>query len=239
MYLVPRQALAAFTLGRLPRDPTTSQRLLEMADRAASLLGDGGMTQSEVETALDVGKPGWLRWLGASGRLVLRWDTRTTVVRAVPPPAADPDEARIDLARRFLVWFGSATAAQFAAWAGVDEADAAATLAAVGDPEPAVDERSPSARAVRLLPPGDPYLYRDRRWLVADKKQFEALFRPKGHLAGALLVDGRIVGTWSRQQRKVTVRPWEAVDEDRVGDEVDTLAEPLRGRATLTFADPQ
>jgi hypothetical protein len=210
-----------------------------MADRAASLLGDGGMRQAELESALDAPEPGWLRWLGASGRLVLRWDTRTTLVQAVPRPTVDPDEARIDLARRFVAWFGSATAARFAAWAGVDESDAAETLAALGEVETPADERTPSTPAVRLLPPGDPYLFRDRRWLVADAQQFQALFRPKGYLAGALLVDGRIVGTWSRQQRKVTVRPWEAVDEDRVADEVDALSEPLGGSVALTFAAPQ
>lgn len=233
VYVVPRQALAAFTIGRLPRDARRAEAILELGGRAARLLADGRpRTQGELESQLGIER-GALRAVAASGRLLLRWDARTTTVFATPAPSTDPEAARLDLARRYLAWFGPATAAQLANWAGIDDRDAAATLEALG-PQSELSAPSTVADHVRLLPPGDPYLFRDRRWLTADKGQFEELFRPKGHLAGGVLVDGRIVGTWSRQQRKVTVRPWEPLAEDRLADEVDLLAGPLGGRVALT-----
>jgi hypothetical protein len=235
VYVVPSDAVAAFTLGRLPRDERRADAILGAGERAAKLLSRGSAgPQGDLEAELGLER-GALRTVALSGRLLLRWDARTTTVTAAPVPEVDAETARLDLARRYLAWFGPATAAQFAAWAGVDEADAGVTLDAVGR-APELPVPSESAGQVRLLPPGDPYLFRDRRHLVADKRQFEELFRPKGHLAGGLLVDGEIVGTWSRQQRKVTVRPWQRVDEDRLAAEVELMSAPLGGKVALTIA---
>lgn len=69
-----------------------------------------------------------------------------------------------------------------------------------------------------------------RRLLVADRGQYDALYHPKREAAGAILVDCRIVGTWARQQSRVTLRPWAPLDpstEDAVTATALDLAGPM------------
>jgi hypothetical protein len=91
----------------------------------------------------------------------------------------------------------------------VDGRPAGSVLAA--DAERLTDPAGPVA-GVRLLPPSDPLLgLRDRASLVADKALAKRLWTALGR-PGALLVDGRVAGTW--RQRKagpgltVTVAPF-------------------------------
>ena len=225
VYLVPRADAPVFTLGRSPRDPNAMARLQAMGERAAAV----------------------------DGRVHLRWDTRRTVKIAADPGDADPEEARLELARRFLAWLGPGTAEQFAKWAGVDSVDAVATWDAldgrgelatvtlgrhyrsvlVRDADALVGGGSAAVvRGVRFLPQGDPYLARDRALLVRDKHEYDALFGPQKYIPGGILVDGSLVGTWSRQQHRVTLRPWPwqplAADvAARVYDEALGFAGPL------------
>src|SRR5262249_23564618 len=118
--------------------------------------------------------PAGLRTASVTGHYRIRWDARTVSVLPAEPPAADPEDSRMELARPFLSWHGPATAAQFMRWSAVSRTDAAQTWAALG-PElvPVVvdgDARHLLARdeealrgarpaaGVRLLPAGDPYL---------------------------------------------------------------------------------
>jgi hypothetical protein len=98
VYVVPRADVAVFTLGRSPRD---AQAMAALEAVARDPTGDVRL----------------LRPAAVTGRLHLRWDARTTVVLAADPGDADAEEARRELARRFLRWHGPATAAHFAAWA--------------------------------------------------------------------------------------------------------------------------
>lgn len=226
VYLVPRADAHVFTLGRSPRDANAMARLEAMGERAAAV----------------------------NGRVHLRWDTRRTVEIPVDPGDVDVEGARLELARRFLAWLGPGTAEQFAKWAGVDVVDAVVTwdalercgeLATVtlGRHERSVRARDVDAlvgngeaggdvRGVRLLPQGDPYLARDRALLVGDKHEYGALFGPQKYIPGGILVDGALVGTWSRQQHRVTLRPWPwqplAADvAARVHEEAMAFAGPL------------
>jgi len=237
VYLVPRADAPVFTLGRSPRDPNAMARLQAMGDRAAAV----------------------------NGRVHLRWDTRRTVKVAVDPGDVDVGEARLELARRFLAWLGPGTAEQFAKWAGVDAVDAVATwdalegrgeLATVtfGRHNRSVLARDVDAlcgagaggepvgvRGVRLLPQGDPYLARDRALLVRDKHEYGALFGPQKYIPGGILVDGELVGTWSRQQHRVTLRPWPwrplaAGAAARVYDEAMSFAGPLGRRPDIRWS---
>jgi hypothetical protein len=57
-------------------------------------------------------------------------------------------------------------------------------------------ESPPAAAGIRLLPPGDPYLQKPNRpLLAADAELRKRLFRPVAS-PGAVLKDGRLVGLW-------------------------------------------
>jgi hypothetical protein len=57
-------------------------------------------------------------------------------------------------------------------------------------------EAPPAARGIRLLPPGDPYLQKPNRPLLApDEELRKRLFRPVAS-PGAVLRDGRLAGLW-------------------------------------------
>jgi hypothetical protein len=139
VWLVPRDAVAAFTLGRLPRDEARRRQIDRIADEA-----------------LRGGKDPERRAGAATGRYLVRWDERTTELIPIEPPSVDVEAARRELALRYLRWFGEGMRARFAQWAGIEPGDARETLRHV----PPVDLVSgPPATGVRLLPRFDPYGY--------------------------------------------------------------------------------
>ena len=228
IYLVPRADIAVFTLGLLPRDPVRRAEIEADAERYCAL----------AATATGPPNTRRARWAGATGRLLPRWDTRTTTIAAVSPPAADPEESRLELARRFLHAQGPATVAQLKWLTDGTLADAEATIAAIRDELTEVEVEG-AARwllakdidrlvqagrpgGVRLLPPDDPYLSRvDKELLVSDPACRRRLW-PAAPAPGALLVDGDIVGTWRRRRRTVTVSPWAGLVSAPVAASVET-----------------
>jgi DNA glycosylase AlkZ-like len=125
--------------------------------------------------------------------------------RSRTPPA---EEA----VRRFLRFYGPATAGDFAEWAGVTRSHADRIWAEVEEElskttvgrrgawmlpdDAAVLESPPQAEGVRLIPPGDPYLAKPNRPLLAsDAGLRKRLFRPVAS-PGAVLKDGRLSGLW-------------------------------------------
>jgi len=131
-------------------------------------------------------------------------------------PVLDRDSARAELARRYLRGHGPATVRDLAAWAGITLGDARRGLAGVD-----VDElrdglvdlrgRSPAAPlpGPRLLGPFDPLLHgwARRDWILHDPGHVvtsNGIFRP------SILVDGRIVGTWTAAGE---LRPFTPLDE--------------------------
>lgn len=205
VWLIPRDAVAAFTLGRLPRDPDEARRLHRIADKA---LGGGPDPERRAGAA--------------TGRYLVRWDARTTVLVPTDPPEVDPEDARVDLATRFVSWFGDAMRPRFAQWAGVGEDDARETLRRVG-PSPFPDEVP--IEGVRLLPLFDPYMYGRPRPASEHKE-----------VAGTILVDGRAAGTWARQGRKVTLRPRSKAHVERVEEEARLLSGPMGGAVSVTVS---
>ncbi len=100
------------------------------------------------------------------------------------------------------------------AWVPSDRVDAL-----VNPPEP---------RAVRLLPPLDPYLQaRDRDLLVPDKGHQKEVWRILGR-RGAILVDGEITGTWrakaSGKRLEVALNPFGGRVPPEVEEEARRLA---------------
>jgi DNA glycosylase AlkZ-like len=161
---------------------------------------------------------------------------RYTLVEPTAPP--DPAEA----VRRFLRFYGPATPAGFAEWAGLAkphaqrlwnevelaEADGAWILPddvrALGSP--------PAAQGLRLIPPGDPYLQKPNRALLApDDELRKRLFRPVAS-PGAVLHDGRLAGLWRTRAKgrkvEITVEPLARLPRAELDDEAQRVAE-LRG----------
>jgi hypothetical protein len=144
----------------------------------------------------------------------------------------EPDEALAELARRYAGAHGPAAPADFAYWSGLPLSRARRgfelvageleEVEAVGEPAwmlPGGDlsGTGDAAPCVRLVPHFDEYLlgYRSRGMILPPRfaRRIQA---GGGWVRAAVLVDGRVAGTW-RQQRTagrtvVTVEPFEAID---------------------------
>jgi hypothetical protein len=173
--------------------------------------------------------------------------------------ALDPEAALAELTRRYLGAHGPATPADLAAWAGiaagrarrgfelvagelveVEAAGAAAwTLAGARVPRPG--RGGPS---VRLLYRFDDYLLGWRgRDLVLTPRFARRIQAGGGWIHPAVLVDGRVVGTWRLAAKAggrltVAVEPFEPLDAALPGLEAEAadLGRFLGAAATLTVA---
>lgn len=147
-------------------------------------------------------------WRYATVKAGVRLDSarRYRMARPGRTPAAS------DAVRRFLAFYGPSTPAEFAEWAGLarphvqrlwdDVAGELAEVSLAGRPawlapgDVAALESPPAAEGVRLIPPGDPYLQKPNRPLLApDAKLAKRLFRPVAS-PGVVLKDGRLAALW-------------------------------------------
>lgn len=147
-------------------------------------------------------------WRYAAVKAGARLDSERRYRSGKPGRALAASEA----VRRFLGFYGPATPGDFAEWAGLAKPHAerlwdkvAGDLAEVrvgkttgwmmSDDIGAL-ESPPAAEGIRLIPPGDPYLQKPNRPLLApDPELRKRLFRPVAS-PGAVLKDGRLVGLW-------------------------------------------
>jgi hypothetical protein len=131
--------------------------------------------------------------------------------RVPPAPVVTRDEALTELARRYFAAHGPATLKDFVWWSGLRTGDARAGIAALGQrlATAVVDGLTywwrpaasvpPAAKGVLLLPVYDEYVigYKERGLImVAGDHVF----------ANSLFVDGRLVGSWRRAPRAVTLQ---------------------------------
>jgi len=261
VFVVAARDRAVFSLGTLPDDAKGRQRAEDLAVRLRELLGETRMSYEEAGIALGV-HPNRLRYAAATGTVLIRWEgARRPVIWAVPPPAADPAAARLELARRYLHVYGPATPEAFAGWAGLSTRQGVAAFGLLGGSlTPAAtpageawllseDEAAcrasaapePAAR-VRLLPTGDPYLLlqgADRELMVPDAGQRGALWTPRVW-PGGLLIDGEIAGTWRRANTILTVQAWRTLspaERDAVVAEAESLPLPDLGSSVTVRWD--
>jgi hypothetical protein len=124
----------------------------------------------------------------------------------------DEDEALARLAQRYLAGHGPAAAEDLAAWAGIGLRRARRAIAQAG-PRSLADGgdvalasllapvRAPARPHVALLGIFDPYLlgYASRD-LVLDRRFAQRIQAGGGFIAPAILVDGRVAGTWRRDR---------------------------------------
>ena len=260
-YIVPRSDAGIFTLGSSPRDPERMRQLDRLADRIHRVTQGQTLTVREVTERLGLTHPTNLRDVTLTGRVHIRWNASQIWIIPVDRPEIDAEDARRELARRHLRWFGPTTVARLARWTGVEARDAALTWASIeAELEPVdLDDVGGGRRfmleadvdallaaepiaGVRLLPYDDAYTKLDRELLVPDPG-LRARVLPLvgqstlGYTPGAILVDGEIVGAWQRQQRKVTIHPWSKLTPAvRDAIEAEALAFPIAGSSKPSVA---
>jgi DNA glycosylase AlkZ-like len=248
VYAVPAGDHAIFTLGRLPDAANRRRRAEDMAVRMDGFLAGRRLKDNEVQKALGVGNA--VKYATTTGTVLIRWEgARAPTIWTVPRPEIEPEEARNELVRRYLHVFGPATAAEFAKWAGVGDAEARGAFDAlrtsltpvrtpVGDAwilardEPGFRAPPRSSDAVRLLPSGDAYFLQwgaGRELLVPDAAQRAELWTSRVW-PGAVLVAGEIVGTWRRAQADLSVQVWRRLTRaEREAVEAEAQSLPLPG----------
>lgn len=253
IYLVRRADRVLFTIGLTPRDERARAELEHLSSDLRAHLRGVAAGQPIPQDVLPLDGRGRLA-ATITGRVAVVWDASTITYRAEDAPEMDVESARVGLARRFLEVFAPATHDHFARWAGVERPDAEQSLRALSGETVTVrfrgEERlvlgaqidrlrspTPTA-AVCLLPPGDPYLGGPDRDVIAPEGRIRSAVWPRSVPPGALLVDGRVVGTWRRRGGDVTLQPFVTLDSPTrqlVEREVDTM--PLRATMSLALSD--
>ena len=252
VYVVASRDLAVFTLGRLPDGGKIRARADDLAERVHVVLAGERMRYGDAGHALGTHGNN-LRYAALTGTLAIRWEgARLPVVWTVPPPEIEPAEATRELARRYLHVFGPARRDGFAKWAGLGVRQAVrafdelvAELLPVVTPhgdawllardEATMREPPQPAAAARFLPSGDAYTLGitsdDRALLLPDVGQRSELWTPRVW-PGALLVAGKVVGTWRRAGRTFTIQTWQKLSRparEAVVAEAESLPLPDTG----------
>jgi hypothetical protein len=261
VYAVAAEDHAVFSLGRLTDDPARRRYAVQVADKLEAFLDGRAMLFGEAASALGPGDPNRLRYAAPTGRVLIRWDgARNPTVWMVPAPAMAPNEARAELARRYLHVFGPGTPESFGEWAGLKPNSAKAAFEALDGSLVAVrtpigdrwilaadeagfrgaaesgpgDGATVGATAVRLLPSGDAYTLLqgpDRELLVPRSEHRSALWTPRVW-PGSILVRGEIAGTWRRAGAVLTAEPWRRLSPaEREAVEAEAASLPLPGLA--------
>ena len=232
-YVVVAGDRAPFTLGRLPRRGARRERALRMAADLRDFLDGRTMTYAEAGRAMGV-DPNALRYGTLTGTIVIRWEgSGRPTVTSVDAPDVDEEDARLELARRFLHVFGPATVDDFARWAGVSATEGRTTFGSLmseilpvetpfgealllASDRGTLTEPGVSVEGVRLLPSGDAlYLLwgSQRELFVPDDSRRGDLWTSRVW-PGALVIDGEITGTWNRRGTRVNVDAWRLLSDD-------------------------
>ena len=188
-------------------------------------------------------------WRYATVKAGARLDSERRYTRGEPGRTPTASEA----VRRFLGFYGPAKPGDFADWAGLAKPhahrlwdEAAGDLAEVRigksrgwlmSEDVGALESPPAAKGVRLIPPGDPYLQKPNRPLLAsDPELRKRLFRPLAS-PGAVLRDGRLTGLWrvkaKGRKAELTVEKLGRLPPGDLEEEARRVAE-LRGAAEAT-----
>lgn len=248
LYVVAREDIAPFSLGRLPDDPKGRSKAEDLAARLHAMLA-GRTTMTYGEAGYRIGVHGnQLRYAATTGTVLIRWaGARAPTIWTIPRPTIEPFEARLELARRYLHVYGPTTPLAFAKWANLGPAQGRAAFEALGAEVMAVrspigdawilsaDEQGFGAPAgptapARLLPSGDAYFLLwgpDRELLVPDASEQAELWTSRVW-PGAVLVGGDVVGTWRRDQHNVSVQAWRPLTvAERAAVEAEAASLPL------------
>jgi hypothetical protein len=260
LHLIPAEDLPLYSAALGPRwiRPTkgwfqwagmTEKDLAKFVDTIGGALNGEPMTREEIIATAAKGHSknitDWLRssWGGMlkpvarSGQLCFG-PSRGTNVTFVNPRLwlrswreMDPEEALLEVARRYLRAYGPATSLDFArwfapslggpavraAWSGLANEVVPVSVDGVRADMLARDVnailRIPVGPSVRLLPLFDPYLMgHASRDHLFDRVHRWKVSRVAGWISAVVLVDGRVVGTWmhsvTRGTLRITVTPF-------------------------------
>jgi hypothetical protein len=163
-----------------------------------------------------------------------------------PPP---PDQAHMELVRRYLATYGPATIDDIAHWLGgrlgdarrwVDalrddimeiDVDDTMMLLRVADLDDLHSRRRPGAAGVHLLGKYDPLLlaHKEKTWLV-DPDDQGRVWRSGGRVEAVVLFDHEIVGTWRYRRGRRDVDLAISLFLDRTAD-TSAIEDEARGVA--------
>ncbi|SDS86257.1 DNA glycosylase AlkZ-like family protein [Actinopolymorpha singaporensis] len=218
VHVLPAADFGVFTVGRVPDDPALRREVEEAADEACRVLA--GEPVRGTRLSRDEGRQ--VRVGAASGRIAVRWDTRSLTVREIAAPDIDPAVARAELARRHLHAFGPTTPRTFAWWAGMHPHGARQVWRQLaGELLPVDFEGQPAwilaedehavrqageVRGVRLLPAEDlGLLGADRAGLFVGPAAHRKATSYDWYHPNGILVDGRLAGQWGRRGGRVEI----------------------------------
>lgn len=180
-----------------------------------------------------------------------------------PGPELPPEVARAELALRYLAAYAPSAPEDFAAWSGLSLGEARAAwqhvaaqtaevvtgsgpMSLLKTQEPWLDQPAAPRAVVRLLPSFDTLLlgYRQRDLLLAPERT-RRINAGGGMLHPALLVDGRVAGTWKIARRgndiDIKVNPFRELGPEEYAGleaEVEDVARFLESTATVQVAPP-
>ena len=256
-YIIPRAEIAPFTLGTLPRDPVRRAAIDDAADRVVEFLAGRELKTRDVTQGVGFPDHMAIRQTSRSGRVLIRWNASTIFAYECERPDVDEEDARLELCRRFLRWFGPQTEDRFRWWTGVEAQDAAITWRKLLPEMVLIDfaresgmileadldrlRRAEPLGGVRLVQNDDPWLKLDRPLHVPDKSLHDWLFptskNSRGYATNAVVVDGTIAGVWQRQQRKVTIHPWRRFSRNiKAAIEQEARSFPIQSTTAPTVA---
>jgi hypothetical protein len=252
LHLVPAEDLPLYTAAMSKRWETLGSAWLKFTGLAepelralfaavGEALDDQPKTRQELIAAVSKGRPervrtvlssGWggvLKPVAAAGLLCFGPNRGQSVTFVRPKwwlgswRDLDPDEAIVEVARRYLRAYGPATRDDFLRWWGVHTRGAGKTawaglaseLASVSIEGARADilaadlptlAKSGTSPFVNLLPLFDPYLMghssRDHLFDVAYRPRVS---RTSGWISAVVLIEGRVVATWSHKVVKETL----------------------------------
>ena len=234
-----------------------TQALAEVTAATKEALAGGPLGKNELHAALkERVRPElmpWCRGCGSHHVASMLWryatvsagarlDSQRRYLTGKPGRAPAASEA----VRRYLRFYGPGRPGDFADWAGLAKPHAQRLwdevepeLTPVGRAWLAAEDLSalespPAATGTRLLPPGDPYLQKPNRPLLAPEDALrKRLFRPVAS-PGAVLKDGRLVGLWRAKAKgrstEIAVEKLGRLTRSDVEEEAQRLAR-LRGSA--------
>lgn len=151
-----------------------------------------------------------------------------------PRQNGKPEDPLAELARRYLLGHGPASASDFAAWSGLPAAEARDAIGRVADDfEGAVIHGEPAwfqvptgagAHVVQFLGGFDAYLLAYRQRAFALDPQHSARVHPGGGVIRPLvLVDGHVEGTWHLRSGRIGVE-WFGQEPKGFEQEADDVA---------------
>ena len=211
---------------------------------------------------------GFLKPASFRGRLCFAPNDRQRVRFTTPASWLDggldtvePDEALLEVTRRYLGAFAPATREDLARWWAVGPAPAGRMIAALGDEVAAVDvegtggwmlrEHAAEAAAAeptpvaRLLPGFDMWVIGASRDAAAllDPAEKKRVYRNQGWISPVLLVNGRMEGVWTHERKGkrllVSIEPFGKVPKwarAQAEAEAERLAAFLGGELSVDWS---